>query len=124
MESCSQAPAGPEQAPLPCAGEELEVKANLATPAHQYVPWILVDGVPLGESSEQCLPPWAPAQCVAFLCLALSQLQMTAARHIVNKVLQSGNYRKDPRQRASNATIFRRPALQSDVMVLGHFAWH
>ena len=33
-------------------GEELEVKANLATPAHQYVPWILVDGVPLGESPE------------------------------------------------------------------------
>ena len=49
---------------------------------------------------------------------------MTAARHIVNKVLQSGDYKKDPRQRASNATVFRGPALQSDVMVLGHSAWH
>ena len=52
MESCLQVSAGPEQAPLPCAGEELEVKANLATPAHQYVPWILVDGIPLGKASE------------------------------------------------------------------------
>ena len=52
VESCPQASAGPEQASLPCAGEELEIEASLATPAHQYVPWILVDGVPLGESPE------------------------------------------------------------------------
>lgn len=31
------------------AGEQLEVKAAEATPAHQFVPWILVEGVPLGE---------------------------------------------------------------------------
>ncbi|KAK9903485.1 hypothetical protein WJX75_006725 [Coccomyxa subellipsoidea] len=29
-------------------GKELERAAAAATPAHQYVPWILVDEVPLG----------------------------------------------------------------------------
>ena len=31
------------------AGDKLERAAALATPQHSYVPWILVDGVPLGE---------------------------------------------------------------------------
>ena len=34
---------------LPSAGEELEAEAAQATPPHQYVPWILVNGVPLGK---------------------------------------------------------------------------
>ena len=35
------------------AGKELERAAAAATPAHQYVPWILVDDVPLGEDILQ-----------------------------------------------------------------------
>ena len=31
------------------SGEQLEREAALATPKHSYVPWILVDSVPLGE---------------------------------------------------------------------------
>jgi hypothetical protein len=38
------------------AGKELERAAAAATPAHQYVPWILVDEVPLGEDILQPSP--------------------------------------------------------------------
>lgn len=38
------------------AGKELERAAAAATPAHQYVPWILVDDVPLGEDILQPSP--------------------------------------------------------------------
>ena len=39
------------------AGEQLEAEAAQATPPHQYVPWILVDGVPLGTPLPSLTSP-------------------------------------------------------------------
>ena len=41
------------------AGEQLEAEAAQATPPHQYVPWILVNGVPLGKHCP-LQPPTKP----------------------------------------------------------------
>jgi len=47
------------------AGEQLEVEAAEATPAHQYVPWILVEGVPLGEQKLLDLKATWPWSCLS-----------------------------------------------------------
>ncbi|BDA49959.1 probable Gamma-interferon-inducible lysosomal thiol reductase [Coccomyxa sp. Obi] len=52
LQSCTSDEKLSEKALQECAfggqGKELEKAAEAATPAHPYVPWVLVDGVPLG----------------------------------------------------------------------------